>query len=105
MTHHRRALLIIVVICVTNHSKIHPIPILQEGLNVDFQGTDRVLELVLLQYGRVQDTEGTNHVLFATDADMDGGRVAGEVGRVCRNPVSMSTGDTMQGCETYHQAL
>lgn len=55
---------------------------LQERLNVDLQSADRVLELVLAQHSRVEDTEGTNDVILAADTKVDGGAVAGEVGGV-----------------------
>lgn len=61
---------------------------LQERLNVDLQGADRVLELVLAQHGGVEDTEGANEVVLAADAQVNGGTVAGEVGRIWRCCVS-----------------
>jgi hypothetical protein len=55
---------------------------LQERLDVDLQSADGVLELVLAQHGGVQDTEGADDVVLATDTQVDGGAVAGEVGGV-----------------------
>lgn len=62
---------------------------LQERLDVDLQGADRVLELVLAQHGGVEDTEGANEVVLAADAQVNGGTVAGEVGRIWRCGVSI----------------
>lgn len=60
-------------------------PRLQEGLDVELQGADRVLEFVLLKDLRVQDTEVTNDLVLAADAEVDGGGVAREESRVYRN--------------------
>lgn len=66
-----------------SHNKINPrAKILQERLDVDLQSTDRILEFVLLQHRGVQDTKRANNVLLAADANVNGGRVSGEVGRV-----------------------
>lgn len=57
----------------------HSNPSLQERLDVDLQGADRVLEFVLLQHGGVQDTEGTDDKILAADANVDRSSVTGEV--------------------------
>lgn len=80
-------------ICVTNHANT---PMagpfgLQERLNVDLQGADRVLELVLAQHGGVEDTEGANEVVLAGNAQVNGGTVAGEVGWIWRCCVSVQS--------------
>jgi hypothetical protein len=55
---------------------------LHESLNIQLQGTDWVLQLVLLQHSRVQDTEGTNDLVLATNTEVDGSSMAGEVGGI-----------------------
>ena len=52
---------------------------LKESFDVDLQGADGVLQFVVLQHRRVQDTEGTNHVVLAGYAHVNGSGVAGEV--------------------------
>ena len=63
---------------------------LQESLNIELQSTDGVLELVVLQHRWVENTERTNDLVLATDANVDGTSMTGEVGRVYQVSKSLS---------------
>lgn len=55
---------------------------LHESLDIQLQSTDWVLQLVLLQHSRVQDTEGTNGLVLAVNANVDGSSMTGKIGGV-----------------------
>lgn len=52
---------------------------LHKSFNIQLQSTDWVLQLVLLEHSRVQNTEGANDLVLAANNDMNGSRVTGEV--------------------------
>jgi len=55
---------------------------LQESLDVELQNTNWVLELILLQHGWVENTEGADDLVLAGNANVDGTSVAREVGSI-----------------------
>lgn len=55
---------------------------LHESLDIQLQSTDWVLQLVLLEHSRVQNTKGANDLVLAANNDVDGSSVAGEVGGI-----------------------
>lgn len=58
---------------------------LQERLDVELQGADGVLKLVFFQHLGMENTEVANDLVFAADAEVDGGGVAWEESGIYRN--------------------